>query len=75
MYIYSWKKMKNIWPILVILYVKSRFVIIARGVQLDNGVDPPCTYYIISTKSPGLELKTGSQVKQIIVLISIWESQ
>ena len=47
MYIYSWKKMKKIWPILVILYVKSRFVILARGVQLDNGVDPPCGRHIL----------------------------
>ena len=26
----------------VILYVKSRFCFIACGVQLDNGLDPPC---------------------------------
>ena len=25
----------------VILYVKSIYFLIARGVQLDNGVDPP----------------------------------
>ena len=40
--------MKNILPILVILYVKSRFVILSRGVQLDNGVDPPCAVHNLS---------------------------
>ena len=30
----------------MILYVKSRFVIIARGVQLDNGVDPPWSIWV-----------------------------
>ena len=34
--------MKNILPILMILYVKSIYFLIARGVQLDNGVDPLC---------------------------------
>ena len=36
------------------------------------------TYYITSTNSLGLELKTGSQFKQlpwIIILIFIWKYQ
>ena len=28
----------------MILYVKSRFFFIARGIQLDNGVDSPCKH-------------------------------
>ena len=55
--------MKNIWPILVILYVKSRFVIIARGVQLDNGVDPPCIQNIIITRRIILHYQNWEQLQ------------
>ena len=45
MYIYSWKKLIKIWSILVMLYVKGRFLFfiffIVRGVQLDNTLNPP----------------------------------
>ena len=34
------KKLIKSWPILVILYVKSRHFFIAHGVQLDNRVKP-----------------------------------
>ena len=41
-YIYSWKKkLIKFWPILVMLYVKSRFFFITHGVQHDNRVNPP----------------------------------
>ena len=43
-------KWKTIWPILVILYIKNRFFFIARGVQLDNGVDPLCNIYATTGK-------------------------
>ena len=39
-YIYSWKKLIKFWPIFVILYVNIILVFIARGVQLDNRVNP-----------------------------------
>ena len=35
---------KNILPILVIFYVKSIYIYIARDVQLDNEVDPLCPH-------------------------------
>jgi hypothetical protein len=35
----------------VILYVKSRFFFITRGVQLDNGVDPPSLFWTHSSIS------------------------
>ena len=35
------KNLINFLPILVTLYVKSRFFFITRDVQLDNGVDLP----------------------------------
>ena len=47
-YIYPWKKLIKFWSILVRLYVKSSSrsfliikIIITRGVQLDNRVNPP----------------------------------
>ena len=54
MYIYSWKKMRNIWPILVILYVKHRCFFISRGVQLDNGADPPWLKFLVLLLLPPL---------------------
>ena len=58
------KKMKNIWPILVVLYVKSRFVIIARGAQLDNGVDPPWIVSAnITSKHPIAIFLVGTQIQ------------
>ena len=44
------KKLIKFWPILVIHYVISRFVFIARGVQLDNGVDPVPIDHLLSQK-------------------------
>ena len=37
--------MKNIWPVLVILHLKSIFLFITRGIQLDNGVEPPVPHH------------------------------
>jgi hypothetical protein len=34
--------MKKVWPILVMQLTKCRFCLVARGVQLDNGVTPLC---------------------------------
>ena len=42
-YTYSWENIGNILSLLVMLYVNNRFFIIARGVQLENEVNPPGT--------------------------------
>jgi hypothetical protein len=42
---------------LVILYVKSRFFYIVRGVQVDNGVDPPWTHILLKqSREPSFQL-------------------
>ena len=43
------KTLIKFWPILMFLYVKSRFVFVAHGVQLDNGVDPPWSGFDVVT--------------------------
>jgi hypothetical protein len=45
MYIYSRKEIIKFWPILVMLYWKSRIFLFARGVQLDNGVASPRGFF------------------------------
>ena len=39
------------WPILVMQFTKSIFLLTARGVQLDNGVTPPPVVYLPTQSS------------------------
>ena len=60
------KKLIKFWPILVMLYVKSRFFFcIARGVQLDNGVHPLGTLNSTNIESLWMGLR----------IVSIWKSR